>query len=1272
MTNSIPESNTNSNSQTYSQSNSQTISQGIEKLRAFSEMDVREGWRCFSGDMSVASVFASDFSDWETRELNGKGHIAWEKGKKVLWLAQKLIVPQDLQGYLLEGLCLRLALVWWADSAQVYINGSLVGEGDLFDVSQRVLLTESVVEGVEFTVALRLVSPGHDNGALVSSKCVYEAVGNSNSNNIDPGFVASELAIVQRYCEAFAPDELEVVAGLVKEFVEEINRRGTKGAEEEGKQREFVNKALIYLKNQLNQSKIKAFVGKIQNPKETHPLLKSKTKASVAKIQLVGHAHLDMAWLWPVSETWEAAKNTFSSVLKLQEDFPELIFCHSTPALYAWVEENCPDLFAQIKKAVENKLWEIVGAFWVEPELNIISGESIVRQLLYGQLYVKEKFGTFSTVAWLPDSFGFCWTLPQFMVSAGVEYFVTEKLIWNDTTDFPYGAFWWRSPDGSEIFSLMSAPIGQHIDPVKMVEYAIAWEKQTGLQNYLWLPGVGDHGGGPTRDMLEIARRWQDSPLCPEFEFTTVENYLEEIKEEGTRGEGDGETIQNPMPNPQSPMPNTQLPIWNDELYLEFHRGCYTTHGDQKLYNRRGENLLYEAELFASLATIWCGVDYPKAEIEAAWKILLFNQFHDILPGTSIGEVYQDAEPEWQEMQNTATEILQQSLESLADGINLSQPPKPDSLPIVVFNSLNWQRSEVVSVSLTPQTNNQQWQVYDSSGNQIPSQIDADANLLFLADDIPAIGYRLYWLSDAQESQNQSETIALGFTSDAQESQNPSETIALEFTSDAQESQNPSETIALEFNDQKTSPQNPSETIALEFTSDAQESQNPSETIALEFNDQKTSPQNPSETIALGFILDNEFLRVVVDEETGDLSSVFDKLNNREILSGSGNQLQAFTDEGQYWDAWNIDPNYSDKKLPPLKLKSIEWVDRGILLSRLRVVRQLGESEFIQDYILQVNSQILKIHTKVNWLERHVLVKAAFPLNLEADFTTYEIPCGAIQRTTKPQTPAEKAKWEVPALRWADLTGQEDYGVSLLNDCKYGYDAQPSQLRLSLLRSPEWPNPEADKGHHEFSYGLYPHTGNWQKAQTVKRGYEFNQPLKVVLCENKSQTQTLDISRNKKHLSPNLSPRSRYNGGNLRNALLSGRREAFNPTSLPGKGDKGVRFSTVVNVFRRSLLKDKASFIKISAQNSGENSGENSGQNLILMAFKQAEDDTKKWILRCYECDGETAEFQLTSDIGLKVKESVDLLERPLQDCESTTFTIKPWKIASFTVTSYQ
>ncbi|MGD1910357.1 MAG: alpha-mannosidase, partial [Rivularia sp. (in: cyanobacteria)] len=709
----------------------------------------------------------------------------------------------------------------------------------------------------------------------------------------------------------------------------------------------------------------------------------------------------------------------------------------------------------------------------------------------------------------------------------------------------------------------------------------------------------------------------------------------------------------------------------NDELYLEFHRGCYTTHGDQKRYNRRGENLLYEAELFASLASICCDVDYPQAEIEGAWKKLLFNQFHDILPGSSIGEVYEDAKPEWQQMENTASEILKQSLHALTTQINLPQPPQPDSLPIVVFNSLNWQRSEVVSVSL-PTAPTHQWQVYDTCGNQIISQLDADSQLLFLASDIPSVGYRLFWLSPSREnssetialefseqktpSENSPETIALEFSDQKTPSENSPETIALEFSDQKTPSENLSETIALEFSDQKTPSENLSETIALQFSDQKTPSENLSETIALEFsdrhnqdssetialqfNDQKTPSENSPETIALQFKLENEYLRVVIDEQTGDLKSVFDKVNDRSVLSGNGNQLQAFTDKGQYWDAWNIDPNYAEHILPPLELKSIEWLEQGLLQNRLRIVRQLGESEFIQDYILQAASPVLKIATKVNWLERHVLVKAAFELNLEADFVTYEIPCGAIRRTTKPQTAAEKAKWEVPALRWADLTPEErrqgekgtrgqgdeetrgqdnennpnSYGVSLLNDCKYGYDAQPNQLRLSLLRSPEWPNPEADKGFHEFSYGLYPHAGSWEKAQTVKRGYEFNQPLKVVKSEHK-----------------------------------------FNSSKDGGLTAESTKSPT-------QTVRDKASFMDISAQ------------NLILMAFKPTEDNPKQWILRCYECHGETALGKLTSDIGLNVTESVDLLERPLPNSElsseSKIFTIKPWKIASFTVKS--
>ena len=1023
------------------------ISEAIEKLRSCSQMNIQNNWRCWEADQAIAAATQSDWLNWPVAQLNDKGHIAWSVGQKVLWLAQRLVIPQNLQGYPLIGLSLRLALTWWAEAAQIFVNGVVVQEGDLFDCSTRVLLSSAVTPGEEITVALRLVSPSHDPGALVRSLCVFYA-----DDRLDVGFVGDELAVLQRYLETFEPENLDTVGAAVAE----VDWSALPDRQKFERSLLQMRSSLEFLSNGFRQR----------------------------RIQLLGHAHLDLAWLWPISETWGVAVRTFTSVLKLQQEFP-LIFCHSTPALYAWIESHCPELFTAIQHQVLAGRWEVVGGLWVEPDLNLINGESIVRQVLYGQRYVLEKFGQVSTVAWLPDSFGFCATLPQILKQGGIEYFVTQKLRWNDTTEFPYGAFWWRSPDGTELFSLMSAPIGEGIDPIKMASYACDWETQTSLQDALWLPGVGDHGGGPTRDMLEIGQRWQQSPFFPRLEFTSAHAYLHNIS-----------TIS----------PTSVFPVWSDELYLEFHRGCYTTHALQKRWNRRCEGLLYEAELFAAIATLSYGVPYPKPELEAAWKKVLFNQFHDILPGSSIPQVYVDANQVWQEVVGVGEEILQQSLRAIASLISLPLPPQPDALPIVIFNSLNWQRSEVVAVSLP--ASGQHWEIYDLEGHQLPSQLGQPSTLLFLATDIPAVGYRVFWLG-RQECVNQES-----------------------------------------------------------------------------FNRKD-------------WILENELLRVMVDAKTGNLYSIFDTINNREILNkDGGNQLQVFQDSGQYWDAWNIDPNYTQHPLPPTKLKSIQWVERGPVQTRVRVVRQLGQSEFCQDYILQAGSPVLKIATSVDWQERHLLVKAAFPFNLEADYATYEIPCGSIRRPTQPKTPAEQAKWEVPALRWADLSGA-DYGVSLLNDCKYGYDSQPNQLRLTLLRSPSWPDPEADRGFHQFTYAIYPHKGSAQQAHTVRRAYELNLPLQVMLP------------------SPSESPTS---------------------AQLPAVGR----------------------FLDLSAE------------NLILMAFKQSEDDPHQWILRCYECHGETGELSLQSDLGLAIAHPVDLLERsvqlPKQSPDNRTFRIEPWKIASFTL----
>ncbi|MBW4619889.1 MAG: alpha-mannosidase [Cyanosarcina radialis HA8281-LM2] len=980
----------------------------IARLRQLTQIDVQTDWRYCAEDLSIDVAIESDISNWRSVTLNSKNHIAWDAGKKVFWLKQLLIIPDNLYSYPLTGLALRLSLRWWAELAQIFVNGSLVQEGDLFDCFTRILLSPCVLPGDEINIALRLVSPGHDPGALVHSLCIYEydwkkdltpqppslqgkgeqSGLRAGGERLEPGFIADELAVLQKYLEVFEPDKLEILIEAVKEInwqalpenVAEFDRS-------------------LFLLRQTLQSKIRSPLPPLKSGCKSRrgslavQLAPSRGGNPKSKIHLLGHAHLDMAWLWTVSETWEAAQRTFTSAIQLIKEFPELTFCHSTPALYQWIEQHRPDLFAAIKQQVIAGKWEVVGGMWIEPEFNCVSGESIVRQILYGQLYVKEKFGQFSTVAWLPDSFGFCWQLPQMLKQGGIEYFVTQKLLWNDTTQFPYGLFYWQAPDGTQILSLMSAPIGEGIEPVKMAKYACDWYGKTGLKDYLWLPGVGDHGGGPTRDMLEVARRWQTSPFFPDLEFTTASNYLQEIQPENS----------------------SCLPVWNDELYLEFHRGCYTSHADQKRFNRQSEGLLYQAELFASLATIATGITYPQSELETAWKKVLFNQFHDILPGSAIRQVYVEADRDWQEVQQTATAILQQSFQAIASQIQLPDPPVPDAQAIIVFNPTNWPRSEVVSFQLPQPKYNWQpqldWQIRNLKGKEvlicnINSVSPTIANISFLAEDIPGVGYKLFWLCPHKNNNYHSLHV-------------------------------------------------------------------------------------------IDFVIENRYLRVSINPNTGDIDSIFDKDNNREILSAPSNQLQAFEDGGQYWDAWNIDPNYERHPLPTSQLLKIQHCcDLDSVESRIRVTRKIGRSTFYQDYVLEAWSKVIKIETKVDWQETHVLVKAAFSLNLEADYVAYEIPYGARKQTTKPQTPAEKAKWEIPALQWADLSNDE-WGVSLLNDCKYGYDFRSNCLRLTLLRSSTWPDPEADKGWHEFTYAIYPHSGSWETAGTVRRGYELNLPLQV-------------------------------------------------------------------------------------------------------------------------------------------------------------------------------
>jgi len=927
----------------------------LAQLRQATQLDIQTQWRIsdFSGQ---SPVFDQDISSWPIAKLNEKNYLVWSGGRQVLWLAQILTVPPQLFLYPLGGLSLRLKLTWWAENAQIYVNGNLLCEGDLFDSTTRILLSDSVTPRDTFSVFLRLVSPSHDRGGLMQSICFYEA---DYANILEPNFFADEITILTNYLQKFDPIKLEEVENSLSKINEQV------------------------LANPEDFARI---IGEIRE--ELKPLAYPLQKRS---LNLLGHAHLDLAWLWTVRETWQVAQKTFSSVLNLQKDYPELIFGHSTAYLYQWLEIQQKEQFKAIQEAVKAGSWEVLGGMWVEPEVNLVQGESLVRQLLYGQKYLEDKFGSPTEIAWLPDSFGFTWQLPQIFKLSGINYFVTGKLHWNDTTKFPYGLFNWQSPEGTEIVTLISPPnVAGVMDthPVIMTEYALEWEAQTGQTNAFWLPGVGDHGGGPTRDMLEMQRRWQKSSFFPQLQFTTALKYLQKLD-------------------------TSSLPRWQDELYLEFHRGVYTTHADQKKYNRYCETLLYQAELWSSLVCL-LGIDaqYPHLLLEEAWKKVLFNQFHDILPGTSISEVFTEANQMWQEVIETGEKLLQNALKSIASHLIIPTAPHPEAEVILVFNSLNTQCSQLIS---GPKKEGN-WTVYNVQGQSLISQNSAEGDLLFLAENVPSLGYSLYWLSP-------------------------------------------------ELNEFESS---------LSYSKD--------------------------------YILDNGLVRVSVNPKTGNLDSIFDVLNEQEILKGEGNELQAFQDQGQYWDAWNIDPKYREYPLEATELESIEYLEKGPVRWKIRVARSFRRSLFIQDYCLILGSAILTISTEVNWQEEHILIKASFPYNLQSEVVTYEIACGSIERPISPTNPEQAAKWEVPVLRWASLCDPSlNYGVSLLNDSKYGYSTNNNIMCLTLLRGSRWPDPEADLGVHKFSYAIYPHQGNWKEARTLQHGLQFNCPCLVLDAVGSSQ-----------------------------------------------------------------------------------------------------------------------------------------------------------------------
>ncbi len=700
-----------------------------------------------------------------------------------------------------------------------------------------------------------------------------------------------------------------------------------------------------------------------------------------------GHAHIDVAWLWTLGQTRLKAGRTFHTTLRLMEQFPEYHFTQSQPQLYEYVREDYPELFSAIQAQVKGGQWEAIGGMWVEADCNISGNESLARQFILGRGYFRRYFGeeAESPVLWLPDVFGYAWNLPQLIKLAGLEYFFTIKIGWNQYNELPYDSFWWQGLDGTQVLTYFStspaeSPPGAKPSLFNKATYTTnlnalsvlgTWAKsqhkdvqETLLMSY----GYGDGGGGPTREMNENAHELANFPAMPQVRRGKVIDFFRQLEAES----GD------------------QLPTWNGELYLEAHRGTYTTQARNKRANRHSEFWLHDAEYLASQASLLdASYTYPHEALQKAWELVCLNQFHDIIPGSSIQQVYVE------------------SLEQYAEVAEIAQQVKTEALTILQ----NQVGGELLLINPTS---------------------FARTDLAYYEGEISAE------LADVYRTQTTENGVLIA----------------------------------------------PSEPVAAYSVNALSADQ-------ILLMTEASSPLSVSESH-----LENDYVRVEFNE-AGDLVRFYDKMRHREILPEgvSANEFQAFEDRPLNWDAWDIDIFYDDKCYFAEPAHSIKIIEKGPLRATLEIERRILNSTITQRISLTYNSLRLDFATTVDWQERHILLKVAFPVDILTPVATYEIQWGSVERPTHRNTSWDWARFETCAQKWVSL-GEGNYGIALLNDSKYGHDIQANIIRLSLLRSPTLPDPEADQGQHEFTYSLYPHS-NLSQSDVAREAYALNNPLLV-------------------------------------------------------------------------------------------------------------------------------------------------------------------------------
>ncbi|ABR30872.1 alpha-mannosidase [Thermosipho melanesiensis] len=660
------------------------------------------------------------------------------------------------------------------------------------------------------------------------------------------------------------------------------------------------------------------------------------------KVFLVGHAHIDYAWLWPIDETKRKINRTFSNAISLSQKYKEFIFTQSSAKMYKDIKETNPILFSKIKQKVKGGQWETIGGMWVESDCNIPSAESLIRQFYYGQKFFEKEFGKKSNVCWLPDVFGFSWILPQILKEANIDYFVTTKLYWNESNEFPYDLCKWRGLDGSEViyysFKNLEEGYNGKISAKSVLNTFENFRQKDLTSNILLSFGYGDGGGGPTEEMCENYYALKEIPGIPDIQYSQVGNFVKKL-------------------------PTKNLPTWDGELYLELHRGTLTSQSRIKILHKKCEDKLREVEIL----NVLLDKDYQK-EIDNLWDTVLYNEFHDILPGSSINEVYERAEKELSFVLKKAKEIEDKITGEKTDRY------------ITIFNPSSFKQK--IKFTLDKAF------TLELNGKSLKVQKTFDGKFIYYLD----------------------ETI------------------------------DPLEFLKLKIKNSKP---------------------------IFEEGKFKNNP--------IDFSIN----------EDGTINLYYEDKYEKNL-----NTLMLYKDIPYYWENWDIDINYKKSGIK-LEAENIQTLEEGPLRKVIQITYNIENSTIRQYYIIWKDSKVVEIKNEIDWHMRRSLLKALFPTDILSRIATYDLDIGYIQRPTHKNTNYEKARFEVLGHRWVNLS-QYDFGISILNNGKYGHHVDRNTIELSLLKSGIYPDFFADEGKHEFSYAILPSN---DVKETIQAADIFNKNI---------------------------------------------------------------------------------------------------------------------------------------------------------------------------------